>query len=632
MTAAATGRPAVRVRAMAALAATPPFAGLDAAVIERLATASRMAEYREGELIVDAFRAQPSEVVVVVSGQVRVWRDAERPHDPAAPDLICGPGEVFGLDATLTGKAIGPLAVAAGPVRVLRVPADRAARALPEQPDGIPVHGILAADELAEAGSRIRFDDVAVAPLVTVSGTVSVREAAVAMTDAGVAGVLLPDGRLGVVTDRTLRQHVLAAGLATDTAVGEVAVTDLPRIDGGASATEALVLLLDARVDHVLVTEPDGRITGAVEARDFIGSPVTPGLTLHERIRRTDTVDALVEQAGRMPALLANLLAGGLTAGCGLSVYSALVDAVTRRMLELVFAQHPDLSPDTFTWLSLGSNGRRESTLSSDVDCAVAFHEALPQAEIDRYREVFLEVIGSLAQAGLTGDGHGATAAHKLFARSSASWEEIAQEWLADPSRNNGAMMVSLLLDARPIHGGAEVPAVEGMVAELRAHTASMRMLLDESLSKRARLRPLARVFPGRESFDIKRHALLPIVNLARWAALMVGSSALPTTERLRAAAGSSILPARQAATLVEVFEVLQSIRLRRQLRQVERGKPATDQLHLDRISAIDRSIIARAVREIATVQQRMANLSRYENPEDWGRPDPDPVDGDNWP
>ena len=68
-----------------------------------------------------------------------------------------------------------------------------------------------------------------------------------------------------------------------------------------------------------------------------------------------------------------------------------------------------------------------------------------------------------------------------------------------------------------------------------------MRMLLEESLAKRARLRPLLRMFPGREGFDIKRDALLPIVNLARWAALMVGSAALPTTERLRAASGSSI-------------------------------------------------------------------------------------------
>ena len=165
------------------------------------------------------------------------------------------------------------------------------------------------------------------------------------------------------------------------------------------------------------------------------------------------------------------------------------------------------------------------------------------------------------------------------------------------------------------------------MVTELRAHPASMRMLLEESLAKRARLRPLLRMFPGREGFDIKRDALLPIVNLARWAALMVGSAALPTTERLRAASGSSILPARQAATLVEVFEVLQAIRLRRQLKQVQRGRPPTDRLRLDRISAIDRSIIARAVREIATVQQRMANLSRYESPEEWGRPDPQPDD-----
>ena len=622
------GERGILVRAMAALAATPPFAALDAHAIEALAGGARIAEYRAGELILDAFRAPPSEVLVVVSGRVRVWTDAERPHDPAVPDRLAGPGEVFGLDASLTGKAIGPLAIADGPVRVVRVPAELVAGALPEaQPAAAHDLGGLAPGDLVAAGGRLRVDDLAVSPLVVVPGTVSVREAAVAMAAGGLAGVRLSPDVLGVVTDRTLRQRVLAAGLSPEVPVGGVAVTDLPRVRSGASAAEALILLLDTRADHVLVTGPDARIVGAVEARDFIGSPVTPGLALHERIRRAADVAALVGHARRMPALLADLLAGGLTAAGVLSVYSALVDAVTRRMLELTFAAHPEVSLDAFSWLSLGSNGRRESTLSSDVDCAVVFHEPLPQAEIDRYREVFLEVIGSLADAGLTGDGHGATAAHQLFARSSASWEAAARDWLDDPTRDNAAMMVSLLLDARPIHGEPRVPAVARMVTELRAHPASMRMLLEESLAKRARLRPLLRMFPGREGFDIKRDALLPIVNLARWAALMVGSAALPTTGRLRAASGSSILPARQAATLVEVFEVLQAIRLRRQLKQVQRGRPPTDRLRLDRISAIDRSIIARAVREIATVQQRMANLSRYESPEEWGRPDPQPDD-----
>ncbi|MFT4294560.1 MAG: putative nucleotidyltransferase substrate binding domain-containing protein [Micropruina sp.] len=620
----------VRVQAMAALAASPPFDTLDARTIEELAGVSRIAEYDAGEQILDAFRGPPSEVLVVVSGRVRVWTDAERPHDPESPDLISGPGEVFGLNATLTGKAIGPLAVADGPVRVVRLPADRAARALPE-PDAAREDDLPQPPDTDLAGQAgLRVADLDVDPLLVLPGGVTVQEAALAMAVSGLAAVELPEGRLGIVTDRTLRRRVLAAGLSPQTPVGAVAVTDCPRVSTGSSAPEALILLLDTQADHVLVTDADDRLVGTLEPRDFIGSPVTAGLALHERIRRSADIQTLQQQAGRMPELLADLLAGGLASAAVLSVYSALVDAVTRRTLQLVFAGHPDLSLDSFSWLSLGSNGRRESTLSSDVDCAVAFHQPLSADGIDRYREVFLEVTQCLARSGLTGDGHGATAAHQLFARTDESWEASAGEWLEDPSRNNAAMMASLLLDARAIHGAPQVPGVARMAAGLRAHPAGLRMFLEESLAKRARLRPLRRIFWGRDGFDIKRNALLPIVNLSRWLGLMAGSPALTTTERLRAAAGSSILPQRQAATLVEVFEVLQAIRLRHQLRQVQRGRPATDRLNLDRVSAIDRSIIARAVREISTVQQRMANVSRYEGPEDWARPDPQPT-GDPW-
>lgn len=104
---------------------------------------------------------------------------------------------------------------------------------------------------------------------------------------------------------------------------------------------------------------------------------------------------------------------------------------------------------------------------------------------------------------------------------------------------------------------------------------------------------------------------------------MSAGSPALPTTDRLRAAAGSAMLPERQAAALIEVYEVLQAIRLRHQLRQVEAGLPASDDLELSRLSAIDGSIITRAVREIAAVQKRMVNLSRYTEIEEWNRPEP---------
>jgi CBS domain-containing protein len=125
------------------------------------------------------------------------------------------------------------------------------------------------------------------------------------------------------------------------------------------------------------------------------------------------------------------------------------------------------------------------------------------------------------------------------------------------------------------------------------------------------------------DTFDIKTHALLPIVNIGRWAALSVGSAALPTTERLRAAAGSAMLPDEQASTLIEIFGVLQRLRLRYQLMQYRAGDRPSDLITIGRMSSIDRSVIAQAVREISSVQRRMGNVSQFVPAEAWASPEP---------
>ena len=96
--------------------------------------------------------------------------------------------------------------------------------------------------------------------------------------------------------------------------------------------------------------------------------------------------------------MLGELLSRGLAAGQVIAVYSAFLDTIIRRAIGLVFARHQELSVDAFTWLSLGSNGRREAVLSSDVDSAVAFDDAVdPAAVIAAYRAAFAEVSGVLA-------------------------------------------------------------------------------------------------------------------------------------------------------------------------------------------------------------------------------------------
>ena len=71
--------------------------------------------------------------------------------------------------------------------------------------------------------------------------------------------------------------------------------------------------------------------------------------------------------------------------------------------------------------------------------------------------------------------------------------------------------------------------------------------------------------------------------------------------ERLRAASGSAMLPDEQAEVLVEVFDVLQRLRLRHQLRQHRQRRRPSDVLLRAEVSPIDRSVTASSPSEGST-------------------------------
>ena len=214
-----------------------------------------------------------------------------------------------------------------------------------------------------------------------------------------------------------------------------------------------------------------------------------------------------------MPLVLADLLRRGRSTGEVTTVNSTMIDAIARKVLGLVFADHPALDPRELTWLSLGSNGRREPVLGSDIDAAVVFAETVGSADrMAAYRTAFDEVGALLTRCG----------------------------------------------------------------------------------------------------------ALRPVVDIARWAALAVGSTEPSTSARLAAAAGSAMVPHDQADILVEVVEVLQKIRLRYQLAQIDRGEAPSDLIVIGALSPLERSLVSQAVREVAAVQRRMSNIAQLTSPDSW--------------
>ncbi len=544
---------------------------------------------------------------------------------PRRSDDRFAAGGVIGFSALLTERAVGPRVVARTATRVALLPG-----AMVEPAFYTRSGARFLADYISHARSLAAEppvfstveDLIASTPLV-VDATATVADIGRRLKERDVpcAVVDVADGTFGVVSDSVLSRRVVADELPMDTPAYAVMDHPAATIAVAESAAEALITLLDTSAEYLLVVDRSGMLAGVVDARDFVLSPTTAGVGLPEQIRRAHTSSELIQRARRIPEMLSDVISRGLATDRVITVYSAIVDSVVRQAITLVFAEHTDLSTDAFTWLSLGSNGRREAVPCSDVDAAVAFDNRVCADAMAHYRPAFEHVNALLTQAVLSVDTHGACASNGPFSRTNRQWHAAATRWLTAPSENKGAIMASLLVDARPFHGDPGLPEVARVFSDFRRHPATMGLVLAESLSHRAKVRErsVRDVLTGTgDAFNVKTYGLLPVVNIARWAALGVGCTELRTVKRLREAAGSEILPTRHADRLIEVFEVLQRMRLRHQLNQIARGSTPTDVIEGDELSPIERSMITRSVREITAIQRRMDRVAQYAPPQSW--------------
>ena len=110
-------------------------------------------------------------------------------------------------------------------------------------------------------------------------------------------------------------------------------------------------------------------------------------------------------------------------------------------------------------------------------------------------------------------------------------------------------------------------------------------------------------------TFDLKHHAITPIVNLARWGGLSADVASASTPARLSAAAQAGALSDRDAETLRDVFVMLQRLRMAHQVGQIAAGHTPGDVITMSELSPLNRSLLNDGLREIVGVQRRVRNV-----------------------
>jgi CBS domain-containing protein len=593
-----------------------PFRGLDEPALEAIARRTEVEFFPAGTVIFDQGASAREHVRMIRRGAVELL-DGTQILDGL------GEGELFGHPSMLTGLPTEFAARAGEDTLVYRIDAD-AIIPLLTRPEGVRylTREIRHREGLRSAGApavAARMATRRVASMVdrrciVCEPETSVGEAARRMVDADVscAVIRLAEG-YGIVTDHDLRARVVAAGRSYEVPVSEVMSAPALVADPEVTVSDVALTMIERGVRHIPVVRPGGEVIGVLRDVDLLAAEARTPFTLRREIAAAATPSEVSEVATRLPAVLTALHDAESSALQISRVHSAIADALISRLLELIPARdgRPGLAP---MWIALGSHGRRELAPGSDLDSAVAWPAHMTPEDELTLREVARQTVEALGTgAGVAADPHGATAGNPLFARSIESWRQAVRRWAADPSEDKVPIVLSALLDGRPVGPG---PAWnEAILAEMTNPSSRReleRWLLRLALGHRLPTGFLrSRVLDPagtRRHVDLKRDGLQPIVDLGRYAGFAAGAGLLSTPARLRAGADRGVLRDGDARLLTEAHELFSDLRVSHHLSLLRDGRPVDDSVDPAQLSALTRSYMKDAFRLVAGVQRRMTD------------------------
>ncbi len=293
-------------------------------------------------------------------------------------------------------------------------------------------------------------------------------------------------GGLGILTDRDLRMRVVAAGLSGDAPVSVAMSAPAYTCAAERPAGDVLLEMLDRGCATSRSCRRRGELLGVIEDMDLVAARTRSSFYLRRRIAAPSSPSSSPRVARELAPMVVALHEARVAAANVMAVYAVCVDALTRRLLELVGRR--------------GGPRRRRVRVAGDGQPgaprgAAQLRPGLGDRVVRRGRRrgrVRERLVGSgarcwtgCAPCGLRLDEHGVNASAPAFVRSVASWQREARSWIDDPTQEKALMLSSVVVDSRPVWGVHTGTPVADTFALAPDHPALLRLLARFALSDR---------------------------------------------------------------------------------------------------------------------------------------------------
>jgi DNA polymerase-3 subunit epsilon/CBS domain-containing protein len=464
---------------------------------------------------------------------------------------------------------------------------------------------------------RHRAADVMSTPPLIMPPSLTLREVLSIMMKHKVSSVFIePENgadAFGIVTERdVLRMLERQSEGALKLKSGMVASKPLHSVREGDFLYRALGRMNRLRIRHLAVTDKNGKIVGALSARDLLRQRAGDLIQLGDALDQSSTVEELNDAWSRLPLLVRSLTAEMIDPREITAVISHELCNVTRRAAELAMAELAQEQPSPghlrFAVMVLGSGGRGESLLALDQDNAIVFDADGAEADADRWLEKLGQRLNDmLHDIGVPLCKGGVMARNPKWRKSAAAWRAQLADWLSrtDP---DDILYADIFFDALPVFGD-DLLAEELLKDSLAAAAQSSGFLkfmsmnavpADTVLGWFGRLRTDEQ---GR--IDLKANGIMPIFSAARVLALKHEIYERSTAARFTAVRSMPGMAEASIDHLSEAHRLLLGCILEQQLRDIEQGLKPSNKVAVSELTLYERERIRWALEQV----QSMAGL-----------------------
>lgn len=469
--------------------------------------------------------------------------------------------------------------------------------------------------------SATAVGDIVIRDAITASQDISIKDASEVMSHNAISSLVLLDAAdfpVGIVTDRDLRDKVLAAGRNPADSIQTVMSAGLITVDAREYCFEALLRMIRYDLHHLLVID-SGKLRGVVTNHDLMILQGASPISLAREIESQQTVEGLVLASKKINSVVGLLLKEGARAGNITRIISELNDHLQRKILEIT-EKMLGAPPVNYCWIIFGSEGRKEQTFKTDQDNAIIY--ANPSAAEDepgvaRYFSEFASLVrDGLVRCGFPVCPANYMASNPQWCQPVSVWKKYFSTWIYTPAPD--AVLKSLIFfDFRPLHGDFNL--ADEVRESLKGILEGQMIFLGYMANTIIKNTPPVGFFRSfivekggehKNQLNLKVKGLTLFVDMVRLFALEKGITETSTIERISALRSRHTILNEYADELEQAFEFIMLLRIRHQFEQIEAGLEPDNFINPNTLSNLEKRTMREAFSLIAKLQAIL--IERY--------------------